>query len=77
LAFQVTDAGLYWDKELITQRELPERLAAYVRRNKNPSIWLAGDDFARYGPTVAALDEVRLAGITQVQVETFYRATGQ
>jgi biopolymer transport protein ExbD len=37
---------------------------------------LAGDDRAKYGATVAALDEVRKAGITQVSVETRWRSSG-
>lgn len=77
VVLQVTDAGIYWDKELITERELPPRLVQYVQNAKNPRILLAGDDRAKYGPTVAALDEVRKAGITQISIETIYRATGK
>jgi biopolymer transport protein ExbD len=74
---QVTDAGLYWNKELITQRELPTVLAKYVAQSKNPRIVLAGDDRSRYGQTIDTLDEIRKAGITQVTVESVYRPTGQ
>ena len=77
VVLQVTDAGIYWDKELITERELPPRLVQYIQNAKNPRILLAGDDRAKYGPTVAALDEVRKAGITQISIETIYRATGK
>jgi biopolymer transport protein ExbD len=74
---QVTDAGIYWDKELITDRELAPRLYQYKQNAKNPRILLAGDDRAKYGPTVAALDEVRKAHIEQVSIETVYRGTGK
>lgn len=74
---QVTDAGIYWDKELIADRELPPRLAMFVKENKNPRIMLAGDERAKYGATVAALDEVRKAGITQVSIETTWRGSGR
>ncbi len=74
---QVTDAGLYWDKELIAQRELPERLAKYTATYKNPVILLAGSDQAKLGTTVETLDEIRKAGITQVEMETVYRETGK
>jgi len=74
---QVTDAGLFWNKELITQRELPVVLAKYVALCKSPHIVLAGDDHAKYGTTVATLDEIRKAGITQVTIETVYRQTGR
>ena len=81
VVLQVTDAGIYWDKELITDRELPPRLQTYVQQMRiksgEPRILLAGDDRAKYGPTVLALDEVRKAGIQQVSFETVYRATGK
>jgi len=81
VTIQVTDAGIYWDKELITERELPPRLQNYVQQVRlkqgEPRILLAGDDRAKYGPTVAVLDEVRKADITQVSIETIYRPTGK
>jgi biopolymer transport protein ExbD len=81
VTLQVTDAGIYWDKELITERELPPRLQTYVQQVRlkqgEPRILLAGDDRAKYGPTVAVLDEVRKAEITQVSIETIDRATGK
>jgi biopolymer transport protein ExbD len=77
---QVTDAGIYWDKDLITDRELRPRLDDYVNqmriKNKDTRILLAGDDRAKFGPTITALDQVRAAGIKQVSIETVYRATG-
>lgn len=77
LMLQVTEAGLYWDKELITEHELPTRLAMYVKETKHPRVMLAGDNTAKYGATTAALDEVRKAGIKEVSVETVWRATGR
>jgi biopolymer transport protein ExbD len=77
VTLQVTDAGIYWDKELITERELPPRLSMYVKGTKNPRIMLAGDDRASYGATATALDEVRKAGITQVSIETIWRGSGR
>ena len=81
VTLQVTDAGIYWDRELITERELPPRLQNYVEqlrvKQKEPRLMLAGDDRAKFGPTVAALDEVRKAGIKQISIETVYRATGK
>lgn len=81
LVLQVTDAGIFLDKELITDRELPPRLVNYVQqqraKNKDPRVLLAGDDRAKFGPTVTALDEVRKVGITQISIETVYRPTGR
>lgn len=81
LILQVTDAGIYFDKELITERELPPRLVNYVQqkraKNQEPRVLLAGDERAKFGPTVSALDQVRLVGIQQVSVETLHRPTGK
>lgn len=77
LVLQVTDAGLYWDTELISERELPLRLETYAKQNKNPRIMLAGDEHAKYGATASALDEVRKAGIKEVSIETVWRSTGR
>jgi biopolymer transport protein ExbD len=38
---------------------------------------ITGDDKARYGATIRALDEVRKAGISQVSIETAYRPSGR
>ena len=77
VVLQVTDAGLFWNKALITQRELPGVLAKYAATCKNPRILLAGDDRAKYGTTVETFDEIRKAGIKQVTIETVYRRTGE
>jgi biopolymer transport protein ExbD len=81
LILQVTDAGIYFDKELITERELPPRLVNFVQqkraKNQDPRVLLAGDERAKFGPTVMALDQVRLVGIEQVSVETIHRPTGK
>lgn len=81
LVLQVTDAGIYFDKELITERELPPRLVNFVQqkraKNQDPRVLLAGDERAKFGPTVSALDQVRLVGIDQVSVETLFRPTGK
>jgi biopolymer transport protein ExbD len=66
---------------LITERELPPRLVNYVQqktaKNQVARVLLAGDERAKYGPTVAALDEVRKVGIKEVSVETVHRPTGK
>jgi biopolymer transport protein ExbD len=38
---------------------------------------IAGDERARFGATIAVLDDLRAAGITQFTVETRTRKTGQ
>ncbi|MES1168517.1 MAG: biopolymer transporter ExbD, partial [Oleiharenicola lentus] len=49
----------------------------YKTQTDNPRILIAGDEKARFGLTVAVLDEVRKAGIDKFSVETRPRATGK
>jgi biopolymer transport protein ExbD len=80
---QVSDEGTYyWKKgqdnpELITVGEIAPRLADYKRSESNPRVLIRGDNKARFGAAVFALDEVRKAGIDQVSVETVSSTTGR
>lgn len=75
---QVSDGGnIYWNRELIDIDDLPSFLINYQRTSKNPRIMVAGDDKARWGVTVAVLDEVRKSGIPKVSMETRTRDTGR
>ncbi|MEO7597427.1 MAG: biopolymer transporter ExbD [Opitutus sp.] len=78
VTLQVSDQGTcYWNKELINVSEIAPRLQQYKTQVPNPRVLIAGDDRAKFGITVRALDEVRKAGIQQVSVETRVRATGR
>jgi biopolymer transport protein ExbD len=78
VTLQVSDQGTcYWNKELINLNEIGPRLQQYKTQVPNPRVLIAGDDKAKFGITVKALDEVRKAGIDQVSVETRVRATGR
>ncbi len=78
VVLQVSDQGTcYWNKELITLSEIGPRLQQYKTQVATPRILIAGDDKARFGTAVRALDEVRKSGITQVSVETIVRGTGK
>lgn len=78
VTLQVSDQGTcYWNKELINLSEIAPRLQQYKTQVPNPRVLIAGDDKAKFGVTVLALDEVRKAGIQQVSVETRVRATGR
>lgn len=77
VTLQLTDGSAYWNQEQIGLPELPARLAAYKARSADPRVILTGDDKARWGPLVAALDEVRKAGITDFSIETRTRPTGR
>lgn len=83
VTLQVSDQGTcYWKQgsspaELITIGEIQGRLDNYKTSTPNPRVLIAGDDKAKFGITVLALDEVRKAGISQVSVETRVRPTGR
>jgi len=78
VTLQVSDQGTcYWNKELINLNEITPRLEQYKTQVPNPRVLIAGDDKAKFGITVRALDEVRKAKIQQVSVETRVRATGR
>ena len=78
VTLQISDQGTcYWNKELIQFSDIAPRLATLKTRGAQPRVLIAGDDRAKFGPTVLALDEVRKAGITQVSVETRTRTTGR
>lgn len=78
VTLQISDQGTcYWNRELISINEIAPRLQNLKQRVAQPRVLLTGDDRAKFGPTVQALDEVRKAGIEQVSVETRTRATGR
>lgn len=78
VTIQVSGEGaLFWNKELIDMSELPSRISYYKTQTEDPRILIAGDERARFGQTVAVLDEVREAGIEKFSVETRTRPTGK
>lgn len=81
---QVSDSGnVYWRQgvgtapELITTAEIAPRLADYKNRDANARVLVQGDNKARFGAAVMALDEIRKAGISQVSVQTTVQPTGK
>ncbi len=75
---QVSEGGaVYWNRELVDVADLPAMLANYRKEVEDPKILIAGDEKARFGATVAVLDEIRKAGIEKFSVETRTRPTGK
>ena len=81
---QVSDEGTYyWKKgalaapELISVSEIAPRLQSYKNSEQNPRVLIRGDNKARFGAAVLALDEVRKSGIQQISVETVTSPTGR
>jgi biopolymer transport protein ExbD len=78
VVIQVSDGdAAFWNKEPISLSEVAYRLNVYKTSATNPRVLVSGDDNARYGQVVRVLDEVRLAGIRAVTIETAYRASGR
>jgi biopolymer transport protein ExbD len=78
VTIQVSGEGaIFWNRELIEIGEIPSRLAFFKTQTEDPRVMIAGDERARFGMTVAILDEVRKAGIMKFTVETRTRPTGK
>jgi biopolymer transport protein ExbD len=82
VTLQISDTGVYYWKvgtsaaEQLQLADIAPRLQQ-LSQNANARVLIAGDNMAKFGPTVNALDEVRKAGIKQVSVETHVRPTGK
>ena len=71
VTLQISDQNsCFWNTEPIQVSEIAPRLENLKRRVAQPRVLITGDDHAKFGLTVQALDEIRKAGITQVSVET-------
>ncbi len=78
VVIQLSDGdAAFWNKEPISLSEVAPRLANYKANTPNARVLVTADDRARYGNVVRVLDEVRLAGITTVTIETAYRGSGR
>lgn len=80
---QASDSGtFYWKQgargaaELLALEEIRPRLEHYRNTDPNPRVLVRGDGRAKFGTTVMLLDEVRLAKIKQVSVETIVSKAG-
>jgi biopolymer transport protein ExbD len=73
----VAGGSAYWNQEPISLAELPARLTAYKKQTADPRVLISGDDQVKFGPVVAAIDEVRSAGIRNFSVETHTRPAGK
>ena len=78
VTIQLSDGdAAYWNKELISLAEVAPRLANYKANTPSARVLVTGDDRARYGDVIKVLDDVRLAGIATVTIETAYRGSGR
>jgi biopolymer transport protein ExbD len=61
--------AIFFDKEPVGPNELVQRLATMQRTNASLRVFISGDQNARHGDVIAALDLVRSTGIEKVAFE--------
>jgi biopolymer transport protein ExbD len=67
----VTDEGtIAWNKDLVTLEEFLVRLQQYHREEPDGRILINGDEKALFVQAVYIFDQARLAGFTQIFIET-------
>lgn len=68
----VTAEGtIYWDKDLVTLDEFLSRLTAYQRdEGTDARILINGDERTLFAQVTYVVDQVRLAGIPKIYIET-------
>lgn len=68
--------GLWLDKKPVGKNELLAQLAASAKANPKLRLMISGDQDARHGDVIAALDLARRAGIDKVSFEIKAQAKG-
>ena len=67
----VTAEGtIAWDKDLITLDEFVARLQKYKLEEADPRILINADERALFAQAVYVVDQVRIAGIPKIYIET-------
>ena len=64
------DGHVYFRSHRIMLRYLPEEIRQGVRNGAEKRTYLNADARAKYGDTIAVLDQIRLAGIEKVSLLT-------
>ena len=82
MIIQVSDGTtVYISKEVSDMTDVYPRILHYkestVNEGKTPRVLITGDDRAKYGALIKALDAAKAAGVEEVSFETAYRASGR
>ncbi|HEV2693137.1 MAG TPA: biopolymer transporter ExbD [Verrucomicrobiae bacterium] len=64
------DGDLYFNKEMLPLAQLPARLVQLRAQSPEPKVFINGDEKALFGSAVEVLDDLRVAGITKVAIDT-------
>ena len=77
VSLTVTEKGEFFlAKNQVTKEQLPLALQSLKQNSQDPKVFINGDEKASVKDFVAALDEVRKAGITKVAIETEAKNAG-
>ena len=82
LIIQVSDGTtVYVAREVADMGDVYLRILHYketsIRENETPRVVITGDDRAKYGSLIKALDAAKNAGVEDISFETNYRASGK
>mgnify|MGYP001681349648 FL=1 len=64
------DGGIYYERDLMSLRDLTARLTEDVAHGEDISVILRGDAAASYGTVVQVMDVVKRLGIEKVYIAT-------
>lgn len=64
------NGAYHFNKEPLAFEQLVGRLREWQATQKDPRVFINGDEAANFGSAIAVLDEVRRLGITRVAIET-------
>ncbi len=82
LILQVSDGStVYINREPSDINDVYARVLHYKETTnasgETPRVLISGDDRAKYGTLIRALDLTKAAGVTEISFETNYRASGK
>lgn len=60
----------FFNKEALPFEQVVEKLKSLKAENKDPRVFINGDEKAEFGRAIAVLDEVRKLGISKVAIQT-------
>ena len=82
LVVQVSDGTtVYIDREVSDMSDVYARILHYkdssLNQSEIPRVLITGDDRAKYGALIKALDAAKAAGVEEISFETTFRASGK
>jgi biopolymer transport protein ExbD len=69
------DRGLYLNAKPVTESELPQRLSELLENKTEKIVLIKADEEVDYGAVMAAMDQLRMAGIEDIGLITERKKT--